>query len=159
GDLEWTISNLDNVGIHAGLSASNSVWTGTAWVVGTNLGTFRSSTGVEPWTRTPLGIDPLSWAAFAPLGHHLFAAFDTQTFAVMAQTDDDGATWTDAEFLPGAFVKDLAISGGNLYAGRGDGLWRRSVDATSAPPAPAPAALRFAVAGAMPIRDRTQLRF
>src|SRR5262249_21277413 len=125
GDLEWTISNLDNVGIHAGLSASNSVWTGTAWVVGTNLGTFRSSTGVEPWTRTPLGIGPLSWAAFAPLGHHLFAAFDTQTFAVMAQTDDDGATWTDAEFLPGAFVKDLAISGGNLYAGRGDGLWRR----------------------------------
>lgn len=134
GDADWTISNLDNVGLHPGLQAKSAAWTGTGWVVGTDLGVFRSVAGQEPWTPVGLGLGVLNWTAFAPHQGHLFAAFDIPAppAAVIEESDDDGATWQNAEAQPGVFVQEMAISGDNLYAARADGLWRRPVSATTA---------------------------
>lgn len=158
GDADWTISNLDNVGIHAGLSAMTAVWTGTGWVVGTNLGVFRSVAGQEPWTRTDPGLGSLDWVTFATQGHHLFAAFNVPLAAVMEESDDDGATWQDEEVLANVFVKQLAVSGNDLYAARGDGLWRRPAGTTSVAVGTT-SHLRFALAGPQPCRDVARLRF
>jgi hypothetical protein len=158
GDADWTISNLDNVGIHAGLSAMTAVWTGTGWVVGTNLGVFRSVAGQEPWTRTDPGLGSLDWVTFATQGHHLFAAFNVPLAAVMEESDDDGATWQDEEVLASVFVKQLAVSGNDLYAARGDGLWRRPAGTTSVAVGTT-SHLRFALAGPQPCRDVARLRF
>ena len=158
GDADWTISNLDNVGIHAGLSAMSAVWSGTGWVVGTNLGVFHSVAGQEPWTRVDPGLGSLNWVTFAPQGHHLFGAFNTRLAAVMEESDDDGATWQNAEVLPSVFVKQLAVSGNDLYAARGDGLWRRQIG-TASVAAVTPGQLSLALAGPQPCRDLARLRF
>lgn len=159
GDVDWAISNLDNVGIHAGLQAYTATFTGTGWVVGTPFGVFRSLAGQEPWALSGLGLGPIDWAAFATQGQHLFAAFDIPTGAVFEDSDDDGATWQNPESLPGVFVKQMVLVGNDLYAARGDGLWRRSIATASVPIATAPGALGFALAGAQPFRDQARLRF
>jgi hypothetical protein len=56
------------------------------------------------------------------------------------------------------FVARLAMVGDELYAARGDGLWKRSTAIASVPPAGAPAGLRFAVAGAQPVGDVVRFR-
>jgi hypothetical protein len=159
GDPDWTVSDLDNVGIHAGLQAAGAAWTGTGWVVGTNAGVFRSVAGQEPWTPSGPGLGPLLWTSFATQGSHLFAAFDTPTAAVIEESGDDGATWQNAETLPGVFVEKMAISGNTLYAARGDGLWRRPAGTASVAAGGRANGLRFAVAGPQPFGDRTRLRF
>lgn len=159
GAVDWTTSNLDNVGIHAGLHAQAAAWTGTGWVVGCNFGIFHSVAGQEPWTRVDPGVGSLNWTAFATQGGRLFAAFDTPLAAVMEESDDDGATWQNVETQPGVFVQKLAISGNALYAARGDGLWRRLLEVSSVPIDGRPGALQFAVAGPQPFGNRTRLRF
>jgi len=99
------------------------------------------------------------WTTFASQGQHLFAAFDTQTLAVVAESDDDGASFQNEEVFPSVFVKALALNGGNLYAARGDGLWRRPSGIVSVPPAGDPKRLRLALAGPQPFRDQTRLHF
>jgi hypothetical protein len=131
GETDWTVSDLDNAGIHAGLSAKGAVWTGTGWVVGTNIAIFHSVAGQEPWTLSALGLGPLDWTALTAQGGHVFAAFDTPLAAVIEESDDDGDTWQNAEVQSGVFVQKLAISGNNLYAARQDGLWRRPLGTTS----------------------------
>src|SRR5262249_46176331 len=76
GGADWTISFLDNIGLHAGLQGSTTLFTGTGWLVGSNLGVFRSPLGQSPWTRSDPGFGPLRWIAFAQKGGPLFAAFD-----------------------------------------------------------------------------------
>lgn len=160
GDPEWTVSNLDNIGVHAGLQAMTAAWTGAAWVVGTNSGLFLSVAGQEPWTRVDLGFGPLFWTTFATQGGHLFGAFDLSIVpaVVMEESDDDGATWQNEEVFPGVFVKDLAVSGDNLYAARGDGLWRRPIGTVSVVDG-GHIGLRFALAGPQPFGDQARLRF
>ena len=160
GNADWTISNLDNLGIHAGLQAQSVTWTGSGWVVGTAFGVFRSVAGQEPWTLSGLGIGPINWTAFATQGPHLFAAFDIPNAAVMAASDDNGATWHDLEGLPEVFVFDMAVVRDNLYAARRDGLWFNSIAPTTAVPIGGdPKSLRFAMAGPQPFRDQAHLRF
>jgi hypothetical protein len=159
GDADWAISNLDNLGIHAGLQAMDAAWTGTGWVVGTNLGLFRSVAGQEPWTRTDPGLGTILNIAFATRGHHLFTGIDLPTAAVVEESDDDGASWQNAEIEPGVFVLKMTVAGGALYAARGDGLWRRPVGIASARDAGRSAGLRFVVTGPQPFRDRVRLRF
>jgi hypothetical protein len=159
GEVDWTASNLDNVGIRSGLLATSAAWTGTGWVVGTNVGVSRSVAGEEPWTSSGLGLGTLNWAAFATQGRHLFAAFDTPSAAVMEESDDDGATWQNIEVQPGVFVQELATGGNALYAARADGLWQRSLTVTSVPGDDSRNALRFAVAGQQPFGNATRLRF
>ena len=159
GDGEWTISWLDNVGLHPGAEARMALWNGFGWVVGTNVGVFRSVLGQEPWSFTGLGLGSLGNSAFAARGRRLFAAFDIVTGAVIEQSADDGATWQELERLPGVFVFKLAMSGSDLYAGRADGLWRRSTATLSVPGDDAPVALRFALAGAQPAGDQVRFEF
>jgi photosystem II stability/assembly factor-like uncharacterized protein len=159
GATDWTQSHLDNIGVHAGVHAQSAAWTGTGWVVGTNVGMFRSAAGQEPWTRLNLRLGPLVWTALTTQGHHLYAAFDTPMTAVIAESVDDGATWLFVETQPNVFVQKLAIGGGSLYAARADGLWRNPFNVTGVATEESPNSLRFALAGAQPFGDRTSLRF
>jgi hypothetical protein len=131
GETDWTVSFLDNLGLHPSLTPMTAIWTGTGWVVGGNLGIFTSVAGQEPWTRFDPGIGVLDWTAFASHAGHLFGAFSVPLGAIVAESDDDGATWPTVEGQPGVFVKELAISGNNLYAARNDGLWRRPFGTTA----------------------------
>ena len=158
GEPDWTISNLDNLGIHAGLTAYTAVRTSTGWVVGSNLGIFTSSAGEEPWTRTDVGLGPLNWTPFATDGSRIFAAFDIAPGVLIEQSDDSGLTWQELDGFAGVFVKSLVLVRGELYAARGDGLWRTSVALASAPPPAAPGALRLTLAGPQPFTDRALLR-
>lgn len=158
-DADWTVSNLDNVGLHPGLSAFAAQRTSTGWVVGTNRFFFRSSAGQEPWTVSDPGFGSLNWTAFASQGGHLFGAFTTSVVAIVQESDDNGASWQSQEFFPSAFVFHLAIHGDTLYAARADGLWRRSPSITSVPQGHVSHPLRFALAGPQPFADHTRLRF
>jgi len=159
GDPEWTISWLNNVGLHPGWQARSAAWDGSGWVVGTNVGVFRSDTGAEPWTPSGPGLGILLHSAFATRGRHLFAAFVIVNAVVIEHSGDDGVTWQFLESLPGAFVYRLAMSGSDLYAGRADGLWRRSTATVSAPGDATPSGLRFALVGAQPVRDDLRFHF
>jgi hypothetical protein len=156
GDAEWTISNLDNVGVHAGLQAYSAAWTGTGWVVGTAFGVFRSVAGQEPWTLSSPNLGPISYTSFATRGQQLFAAFNVPNAAVMEQSSDDGATWHQMERLANVAVFELVAVGDDLYAARADGLWRRS---TTTPVGGHPGGLKFALAGPQPFGDEVLLGF
>jgi hypothetical protein len=158
-DVEWTISRLDNLGVHAGLAAQSAVFNGAAWVVGTNSGLFTSTLGQEPWTRFAPGVGPVNWTALANQGRHLFVAFDVTLGAVIEDSGDDGVTWGNAEFLPDVFVHQLAVSGISLYAARADGLWRLPLATVGVASRPGREGLHFALVGAQPLRDQARLRF
>jgi hypothetical protein len=137
GDPDWTLSSLDNVGLRPGLSVRSILWNGFGWVVGTNRFLFLSLPGQEPWTQVDVGLGTLNHSSFAARGRTLFAAFDIVNnggnVAVIETSQDDGASWVVLEALPGAFVYRLAMSGNTLFAGRTDGLWRRSTETVSVP--------------------------
>ena len=159
GQPEWLESDLDNVGIHAGTAAQNALFLGSGWIVGTNTGLFLSAAGQEPWTRTDPGFGPLDWTSFAAAGAQLFGSFDIAPGAIVGQSSDGGATWTDLEFFDGAFIQTLAAAGDGLFAARTDGLWRRDVTTTAVPPVAAGSRLSFALASAQPFAGRATLRF
>jgi hypothetical protein len=159
GESDWTVSNLDNIGVHAGLQASTGVFTGTAWVIGSNSGVFRSTAGQEPWTRTALAIGAVSWTALAVKDGRVYGAFNLSSDAVIGESVDNGATWQNAEVQQNVFVQKMAISGGELYAARNDGLWRRPLTVTAVTPGGGTNPLRFAVAGPQPFGSGTRVRF
>ena len=159
GQPEWIESDLDNIGVHAGVAGQNGLFFGSGWVVGTNKGVFRSTSGQEPWTRTDLGLGPVDWTTFTAKGTHLFAAFDITSGALIAESSDGGATWTDFEFFDGVFLQSLAVSEDGLFAARGDGLWRRARETSVDPPIAVRAGSAFALASAQPFADRATLRF
>lgn len=156
GEADWTESDLNNAGIAAGVTADAAVWTGSGWVVGTNIGVFRSVAGQEPWAPVGLGLGPLRWTAFETQGGHIFGAFVTGVAAVMEESADGGATWSLQDVFPGVFVQALGISHGSLFAARGDGLWRRDQPPLAVPPHEG---ARLALAGPQPFTDRATLRF
>jgi hypothetical protein len=162
GDPDWTGSSLDNFGPLTGLRASAATWNGFAWIVGTNLGVFRSPTGEEPWTQsTPVLGLPFK-TTFAALGRHLIAAFDLHgldDMAVVEESDDDGATWGNPETLQDVIVEQMAISRSTLYAVRNDGLWRRSIVVASVNDPANVNPLGLALAGPQPFVDGPRLRF
>jgi photosystem II stability/assembly factor-like uncharacterized protein len=158
GDPDWTLSWLDNVGIVPGLASLTAAWTGHGWVVGSNVGVFTSPLGEEPWTFVDLGLGTLFNVSFALRGRDIFADFGTGAGTAIQLSRDDGATWQELETLPFTFTYKLAIRGNDLYAGRFDGLWRRSIETVSVPETVAPSRLRFALAGAQPIGNTVRLR-
>lgn len=157
-DPDWTVSFLDDVGIHAGLAPEAALWTGSSWVVGTNLGVFASPTGLQQWTRTQTPLTQVHGSAFALRGGTLIGAFDLQDLAVIQESGDQGATWTNVETLLQTFVYQIVVEDGNLFAARADGLWVRRAT-TSVPEAGGPDALRVALAGPNPVRDVARFRF
>ena len=159
GDPEWTVSDLDNQGLHPGLSAMGVLWTGAGFVVGSNLGVFHSAIGQEPWTRFDPGLGPMDWVVLAAANGRVYAALDFPPAAVIEDSDDDGVSFGDAEVQSGVFVLRLAATPTELYAARGDGLWRKPIGVASAAEGAAPRGLAFAPAGAQPSSGDAQVRF
>jgi hypothetical protein len=137
GAPDWTLSSLDNVGLHPGLAVRSLIWNGFGWVVGTNRFLFTSVSGQEPWTLVDIGLGTLDHSAFAARGRTLFGAFHAVSngvaFVEIEMSQDDGGSWDVLDDLPGAFVYRLAMSRTTLFAGRTDGLWRRSTATVSVP--------------------------
>jgi len=158
GAASWTLSFLTG-GFAAGLGPQSAAWTGHGWVVGTNAGLFRSPSGQEPWTPTGPNINPVFLVSFALRGRDLFAQIGTGSGTVIELSRDDGVTWQEVENQSQVFTYKIAIAGTDLYAGRLDGLWRRSIASVSVPDSDTPARLRFAIAGAQPSGDQVRFRF
>jgi hypothetical protein len=161
GDPDWTVSWLDNVGLHPGLQAFGAVWTGTGWVVATGAGqrVFSSATGEVPWAIVNLGLGNFDSGTLATRGHQVFGAFNRPLDVVIAHSGDDGLSWELLDDLPGVLVFHMATVGTDLYAGRGDGLFRRSTATVSVASADAGRGLRLAIAGAQPVARDVRLRF
>jgi hypothetical protein len=161
GDAEWTLSWLDNVGLRPGLEAFGAVWTGTGWVVATGVGrgVVISPEGHEPWTAVNLGLGLLNSGTLTTRDHRVFGAFNRNTDVVIADSGDDGRSWEILDVLPQAFVFRMTTVGTDLYAGRTDGLWRRSTATVSVPGRGARAGLELALAGAQPAAHDVRLRF
>jgi hypothetical protein len=92
-------------------------------------------------------------------GRDVFASYGVGMGTVIAFSADDGVTWQELETLDQTFTYRIAVRGNELYAGRFDGLWRRSVETVAVPADPAPARLKFALAGGQPITDQARFRF
>jgi hypothetical protein len=159
GQTDWTISNLDNIGIHAGLSAFTGIWNGFGWVIGSNLGLFHSVAGQEPWTRVDPGFGALDWATFAARGRHLFLAFDVAPGAVIEESDDDGATWGSIVGFGGVFIHDLAVSGTRCSPRAVMGCGEARSRCSPVPGDARATSVHFALAGPQPFQSRTRVRF
>jgi hypothetical protein len=158
GQPDWTESLLENVMFAPGLAPLTAIWTGHAWVEGTNIGVFTSALGQSPWTFVDLGLGrPILAASLALRGHDVFGSFTNGNSAI-ATSHDDGATWQVLDRLQGIVVVNIAIAGDMLYAGHfPDGLWRRSL--ATEPAEPPSIGLRFAIRGSQPIRDAARFSF
>jgi photosystem II stability/assembly factor-like uncharacterized protein len=152
GQTDWTVSLLFNDRFAPGLAGLSAIWTGNRWVVGSNIGIFHSATGQEPWTFVDFGINPVLFVGFAQLGTDLFASLGAGGGTLITMSRDDGFTWQNVDTLVSVFTYRLAVEGTTLYAGRVDGLWRRSIaDVDSAPGDAVPASFSFAIAGSHPV--------
>ncbi len=158
GDPDWTVSLLFNDRFAPGLAGLNALWTGHRWLVGTNIGIFQSTTGREPWTFVDLGLHLLVFFGFAARDGEIYASLGSGGGSLIARSVDDGVTWQGLDTLASVFVYKIAIHGSQLYAGRVDGLWRRSIGTTTVPGGDPPVRLQFAVAGRQPIGDAVRFR-
>lgn len=161
GDADWTVSWLDNVGLHPGLQAFGAVSTGTGVVVATGAGqrVFSSAHGESPWAIVNLGLGLLDSEVLTTRGHIVFGAFNRVNDVVIGFSEDDGLSWEGLDDLPGVLVFQMATIGTDLYAGRADGLFRRSVATVSVAGVNAQSGLRLAIAGAQPVVNDARLRF
>ena len=132
GQTDWTESLLENDRFAAGLAPLRAIWTGHGWVEGTNIGVFISQCGQSPWTLVDLGVPrPILAASFALRGDRLFGCF-VNGGSTIETSRDNGATWQVFESQPGVLTNTIAVAGSaTLYAGRLDGLYRRSIVTTS----------------------------
>lgn len=157
GDADWTESLLFNDHLAAGLAPLAAVWTGSSWLVGSNIGVFHSASGQSPWTYFDFGLHPTFFASFALHDRVVFTHFASGEGTGIEYSSDDGVTWQVLDAQPLIFTYNIATIGDLLYAGRVDGLWRRSI-ATLSVPGGAPASLSFAIVGPHPIHDEARFR-
>lgn len=151
GQADWTLSLLFNDRFAPGLAGLTAFWTGHRWLVGSNIGIFHSPTGQEPWSYVDFGFRPILFVGFAKLGNDIFASLGAGGGTLIAMSRDDGVTWQGVDSLFSAFVYKLARVDTTLYAGRVDGLWRRSIANVASAPPPAPAHISLAIAGRQPV--------
>jgi len=156
GDPDWTFDYLFGH-VAAGLAAQSGIWTGSSWLVGTNIGVFHSASGESPWTYTDFGLHPTFFSSFALRDGVVFTHFANGEGTGIEFSVDDGTTWQVLDRLPATFTYEIAAAGNTLYGGRVDGLWRRSIANVSVPPSSA-ANLRFSIAGPHPIHDEARFR-
>ncbi|HET7224614.1 MAG TPA: hypothetical protein VFK69_02780 [Candidatus Eisenbacteria bacterium] len=158
GDADWSYDYLLNGQVAAGLASLAAIWTGGSWLVGTNIGAFHSAAGQSPWTYIDFGLHPTFFTSFALHDGVVFVHFANGAGTGVEYSVDDGTTWQVLDRLPAIFTYEIASLGSMLYAGRVDGLWRRSVANVFVPPAgPAPN-VRFALVGPHPIHDQARFR-
>jgi len=158
GAADWTVSTFHNGPLVPGLFAQSALWSGSRWVVGTNAGVFRSPTGQDSWTPAATAFPAMKQSTLALRDHVLFIGFDFNNDFSLSQSLDDGNTWLPIETVPNSFVYQLATEGGDLYAGRSDGLWFRSVAFVSVGGDGAHE-LRFAPIGRQPVHDSAVFHF
>ena len=158
GDPDWTVSLLFNDHFAPGLAGLNAIWTGRRWVVGSNIGMFSSPTGQAPWDYVDLGLHSLFFVGLAQRGNEIYASLGAGGGSLVASSLDDGVTWRGLDTLAAVGIYRLAIHGNDLYAGRVDGLWRRSIGTLSAAGDPVPTRLAFALLGPHPIRGEARFR-
>ena len=161
GDPDWTMTLLLNGTTAAGLAPSSVVWTGASWLVGTNIGVFRSPVGQEPWTYTDFGLRPLFFTSFALTHGIVLTHFANNQGTGIEYSRNDGATWQVLDAQPGVFTFAIEAVDDQLYAARVDGLWRRSIAAiTNAPAADGGGSgLHFAVQGRRLTQDDVRFEF
>ena len=162
GAPDWTETLLFNDRIAAGLAPLAAVWTGSSWLVATNIGVFHSAAGQSPWTFFDFGVHPTLFASFALHGSVVFTSVGFGGGTGIANSTDDGTTWNVFDSQPGIFTYNLEAVGDTLYAGRVDGLWRRPLDpapVAGVPVVPAARQLRLAIAGPNPVRDLARFQF
>jgi hypothetical protein len=133
GEPDWTISNLDNQGLHPGLEAQTAAWNGFGWVVGTNLGVFRSTGGQEPWTRFDPGVGTIRLITFA-----------TRPAAVRGRSSPTWSRSSRRAAMTGPPGERGDAARRSRRPARGerqrsvrradDGLWRHPIGTASAPP-------------------------
>ena len=152
GDADWSFDYLIDGHVAAGLSSLAAIWTGSSWLVGTNIGAFHSALGQSPWTYIDFGLHPTFFASFALHAGVVFTHFASSEGTGVEYSTDDGATWQVLDRLPATFTYEIASIGDMLYGGRVDGLWRRSIANVGVPPTVLPASLRFSIAGPHPVR-------
>jgi hypothetical protein len=162
GDPDWTESLLFNDRLAAGLAPLSAIWTGHSWLVGTTIGVFHSTLGQSPWTYFDFGLHPTLFASFALGGGLVFTHFANGAGTGIEYSADDGVTWQVLDSQPATFTYQIAMIGDQLYAGRVDGLWRRSIAAIAGIPATdgAPSTgLHFAILGRRSSQDDVRFRF
>jgi len=130
GQPDWTESLLENDRMVLGLAPLRAIWTGAGWVEGTSRGVYVSALGQSPWRFVDVGIGSVDAVSFALRGNDLFGCFVNEG-STIETSHDNGATWQVFESQPGVLTETIAVSGSVLYAGRADGLWRRSIATTS----------------------------
>jgi hypothetical protein len=160
GDPGWTEVALEPLGASAGLEMTSFAWTGSAWLTAGAGRIYRSPTGTGDWTQVGPPVGCCLYSKLASANGLTIASFSQANGgAALFYSADAGLTWTFLESLP-AVVIDLMLRGPFLYAGRVDGLWRRSLENLDVQP-PAPSSrVEFALAGPNPVRDgATALRF
>lgn len=157
GQPDWTPSLLFNDRLAAGLASLSAVFTGTRWVVGSNIGVFVSTQGQSPWTFVDPGTGrPLLAVPLALTGHTLFAAFSSGSAAIEVSRDD-GSSWELLETV--SATSGLAVLGSTLYASRLDGLWRRPIAGLLSVPTTSTPGLGFVIAGTQPVSGPVRFRF
>jgi photosystem II stability/assembly factor-like uncharacterized protein len=158
-DADWSESLLFNDRLAAGLAPLSAVWTGRSWLVGSNIGVFHSAQGDSPWTYTDFGLHPTLFASFALSGGVVLTHFANGSGTGIEYSNDDGFTWQLLDAQPSIFTYGIAVLGDQLYAGRVDGLWRRSISTITAAPDPPSTrpGLNFAILG--PVRDEVRFQF
>jgi len=161
GDSDWTESLLLNDHLGPGLAGLSAIWTGHRWVVGSNIGVYHSATGQEPWTFVDFGVSPILFSGVAMHGGDVFVSLGTGGGSLIARSRDDGLTWQNMDTMVQVFVYDIAIHGMTLYAGRVDGLWRRSILEMVSLPAPESnqSRLSLAIAERDPVADNVRFTF
>lgn len=98
------------------------------------------------------GIHPTLFVGFAMFGNDLISSQGAGGGTLITMSRDDGVTWQGLDSLFGVFVYKITRQGTALYAGRVDGLWRRSLaDIDSVPENVPPSSLSFAIAGRHPV--------
>jgi hypothetical protein len=155
----WQFGFLDDQGLWPGLLVSGAAWSGSAWVVATDGGVFRSADGATGWSHVVADPGGLTEAKVVARDGEVWAALNRGFSSLVYYSPDHGATWSTPEALP-APVYELALAGDRLWAARGDGLWTRSAVVVAVGDAPRRAApTRLALAGRHPVGREARLRF
>jgi hypothetical protein len=156
---DWVVTYFINNTVAAGLASLAAHWTGRSWLVGTNIGVYRSPVGQSPWAYTDFGLHPTFFASFAQRDDVVFTHFASPGGTGIEFSTDDGVNWQLLEALPGIFTYAIGIAGTTMYGGRVDGLYRRPIGTVGAPPAAPSSGLHFALAGPNPVRNEVHFRF
>ena len=149
GGLPWTEMFLDNTGLLPDLGPSCVTWTGSAFLVGTNHGFYRSASGANPWTFVGLNLSNTFESRVTSGDGRTFACLNRGPGATFFWSPDDGAHWYAMGQEP-TFTSELMLQGGTLWAARGDGLWSCPISFLDAP-MPLPRSLAWRLRGAHPV--------